>query len=49
MLGLAYTLHSEGLSDKGFLEKYINNPSPNIETSESQDVDGNSIDYESIC
>ena len=22
MLGLAYTLHSEGLSDKGFLEKY---------------------------
>ena len=44
-IGITETKIPEGETDIAHLD--INNPTPNIETSEPQDVDGNSIDYES--
>ena len=44
-IGISETKVPEGEADIAHLD--INNPNPNIETSEPQDVDGNSVDYQS--
>ena len=44
-IGISETKVPEGEADIAHLD--LNNPNPNIETSQPQDVDGNSIDYRS--